>query len=276
MSDYINSQERVRVLEVNREALRMRQARLEAQRDGSANLNFAQEVSMNSNDIHLAALYADEHEAFEQYSSAYRKQRERLQQQRPRIEEEIRTVESRGAIERQRLQIISTKVAEFKEVFKKGYLRRQILDDLQRDEAQAKAEVLKVDAELPRLRRELGDVEVKVGDVDATYKHQVVAELQDTRRKLREINITLGSARKLLDVRAELVSNRSDEDDNAPRYKVLVTRVGKDGAHTFRAADETMIQPGDVIDIKSLRSGMGSSSAAGRYAGGPMPLALPY
>jgi len=66
--------------------------------------------------------------------------------------------------------------------------------------------------------------------------------------------VTLASARELRAVKAAIAT--SNDDDDAPRYKVMITRVGNKGAaSTFRAADETIVQPGDVIEIKSRRPG---------------------
>jgi polysaccharide export outer membrane protein len=231
----------------------VRQARLEAQTQGMPTFQLTQKVNFDGDpgDVHLAALYADENDAFQQLDGAYRKQLEILQQQKPRIEAEIDAIRSEGLNERRRLEILSAQVETLDAVFKKGYVRRAVLDDKMREEAAAHADVARVTAQLERLQRESSDADMKIDDVDANYKRQALVELQDTRQRLRELEVTLASARELRAVKASLATG--NDDDDSPRYKVMITRVGKAAGKTFRASDETIVQPGDVIEIRSRR-----------------------
>ena len=92
----------------------------------------------------------------------------------------------------------------------------------------------------------MGDLDVKLGDVKATYVRQVLEQLQETTQHLREIETTLGPARKLLDIKAEGASEVTDEAD----YVILIGRVEQGRLVNFNATSETMLLPGDVVEVK--------------------------
>ena len=92
----------------------------------------------------------------------------------------------------------------------------------------------------------MGDLDVKLGDVKATYVRQVLEQLQQTTQHLREIETTLGPARKLLDIKAEGASEVTDEAD----YVILIGRVEQGRLVNFNATSETTLLPGDVVEVK--------------------------
>ena len=92
----------------------------------------------------------------------------------------------------------------------------------------------------------MGDLDVKLGDVKATHMRQVLVELQETTQRLREIQTTFGSARKLRDLKAEAASRVTGEED----YVILISRLEQGRLVNFDATSETTLLPGDVVDVK--------------------------
>jgi hypothetical protein len=92
----------------------------------------------------------------------------------------------------------------------------------------------------------MGELDVKLGDVKATYVRQVLEQLQQTTQKLRETETTLGPARKLLDIKAEDASGVTDEAD----YVILINRVKQGRLVNFDATSDTTLLPGDVVEVK--------------------------
>ena len=91
-----------------------------------------------------------------------------------------------------------------------------------------------------------GDLDVRLGDVKASHVRQVLEQLQETTQHLREIETTLGPARKLLDIKAEGASDVTDEAD----YVISIGRVEQGRLVNFNATSETMLLPGDVVEVK--------------------------
>ena len=95
----------------------------------------------------------------------------------------------------------------------------------------------------------MGDLDVRLGDLKANYLRQTLTELQDTSQRLRTVETSIGPARRLLGVKAQGVSGEADESE----YSIRISRV-RDGAMvTFDSTDETMLSPGDVVEVKVKR-----------------------
>jgi hypothetical protein len=93
----------------------------------------------------------------------------------------------------------------------------------------------------------MGELDVKLGDVQSSYVRQTLTELQGTAERLRQLETSLGPARRLLEVKA-----RAAGSDDA-EYTFQISRV-RDGAMvTFDATKETMLTPGDVVEVKLKR-----------------------
>ena len=96
----------------------------------------------------------------------------------------------------------------------------------------------------------MGELDVKLGDVKATYVRQVLVELQETSQRLRGIETTLGPARRLRDVKAEAASR---ETAGEPDYAISISRAHEGRMVSFDATNETTLEPGDVIEVKLKR-----------------------
>ena len=96
MSDFLMSDERVRQLEANRLGLRVRKARVEAQLSGAENFVMPQLVGLGLDVADFQLVYAAENDAFSKLLAIYHGQLEALQEQRPRIEVQIKAVLDRS------------------------------------------------------------------------------------------------------------------------------------------------------------------------------------
>jgi polysaccharide biosynthesis/export protein len=246
MSDFVMAEERVRQLEMNRLALRVRRARLEAQKDESQSFAMPQLVGFNSDAIDLRLVFASENDIFLRLQETYQDQLEVIQKQRPLIEAEIKAVTDQIATEEDRLRIVNGRLAELEAIFGRGLLRKEVLINQRIEKALVQAELSRLEGQVATLRRTMGELDVKIEEVKANYNRQTVSELQETSQRLREIEAIIGMARKLRDIKAEYTNIRSDEPD----YTILISRRSGSGTGTFNATRETILEPGDVIELK--------------------------
>jgi len=247
VSDFITAEQRVRQLESIHAILLMRKARLEAQRDGRENFVMPVLVGLGNADFGLA--YSTENDTLSRLADLYRNQATALQSQRPRIEAEIIAVTNQIAKQNERLAIVNSRLADLEHLFGKGLLRKDVLLNQQIEKTLVEGQVSSLEARVAQLRQTMGDLDVRLGDLGATYLRQTLAELQETSERLREVETNLGPARRLLKVKAQGAT--SDVDESA--YSIRISRVRDGGMITFVVTGETMLLPGDVVEVKLKR-----------------------
>jgi polysaccharide export outer membrane protein len=246
VSDFVTAVGRVRELEANQVSFLVRKARLEAQRDERDNFVVPLHVGLNTRNVDFERVYSADNDIFLRSEETYRDQLATLQKQRPRIEAEIKGVTEQIASQNERLDIVNTHLADLEPLFRKGFLRKEELLNQRIEKTVVQSQISNLEAQVAHLRQTMGDLDVKLGDVKATYVRQVLGELQETTQHLREIDTTLGPARKLLDIKAEGASEVTDEAD----YVILIGRMEQGRLVNFNATSETMLLPGDVLEVK--------------------------
>ena len=246
VSDFVTAVGRVRQLEADQVGMLVRKARLEAQRDERDNFVLPLFVGLNVRNADFERVYSAENDLLLRFEEAYRGQLAALQEQRPRIEAEIKAVTEQIANQNERLDIVNGRIADLEPLLQKGFLRKEILINLRIEKTVVQSQLSNLEAQVAHLRQTMGDLDVKLGDVKATYLRQVLGELQETAQRLREVETTLGPARKLLDIKAEGASEVTDEQ----AYVILVSRAEQGRMVSFDATSETTLLPGDVVEVK--------------------------
>jgi polysaccharide export outer membrane protein len=249
-SDFITAEQRVRQLEVDQATLLVRKARLEAQRDGRENFIMPLLVGLNRRSVEFDHAYSAENDTFSRLAETYRGQVEALQQQRPRVEAEINAVTAQIAKQKEHLDIVNSHLTDLELLFGKGLLRKEVLLNQQIERSLVEAQISNLEAQVAHLRQTMGELDVKLGDLKAAFVRQTLGELQDTSQRLREIETSIGPARKILEVKAVAAS---DDADDEPEYSILISRARDGRMVTFEATNETTLSPGDVVEVKLKR-----------------------
>jgi polysaccharide export outer membrane protein len=249
MSDYITAEQRVRQLETDHSFLLMRKARLEAQRNGQDSFNIPMLVGYGRSNVDYQLAYSAENDTFSRLAEMYQEQVRALQSQRPRIEAEIVAVTNQIAKQKEHLGIVNGHLDDLETLFAKGLLRKDVLLNEQIQKTLVEGQMANLEAQVARLRQNMGDLEVRLGDIKSNYLRQTLQELQDTSQRLRDVEMSLGPARRLLSVKAQGAGG----DVDATEYTIRISRVRDGGMITFEATDETMLSPGDVVEVTIKR-----------------------
>ena len=245
----------MRQLEASRLGLRVRKARLEAQLSGAEDFVIPQLVGLRLDVADFELVYASENDAFSKILAIYHGQLKALQEQRPRIEAQMKPILDQIATQNDRLGIVNERLADLETLFGKGLLTKPVLTNQRIEQALVKAELARLEGQAANLRQAMGDLDVKIVELKASYQRQALSELQESQQRLREIDATIGTARKLRDLKAAYANIHSDEPD----YTILVSRITSDsGTVTFSATDEMVLAPGDVIEVKLKRRDPGN------------------
>lgn len=249
MSDYLQTDERVRLLDDRRSMLAVRKARLEAQRADAPSFHQPKLVGIGLKEDKVETIYASEGFTFNELTQAHERQIAVLNAQRPRLEEQLKAVTDQLASERQRLKLGRDQSEELSQYMKRGNLRRTVYNDQLREEARLEADVSRSVAEIARIQREIGEIDIRSLEIQNTYKRQVTAELAETVQQLREAEVSYDAAREMLDLR---VVDRTDGYPGKSRhYKVTIIRTDGRSTRTFRASEDTLLNPGDVLEVKN-------------------------
>ena len=249
VSDYITAEQRVRQLEADHSILLVRKARLEAQRDGSENFVMPMLVGLSHRNVGFELAYSAESDTFSRLAETYRSQVQVLQSQRPRIQAEIDAVTGQLAKQKEHLAIVDGHLVDLQLLFGKGLLRKDVLLKEQIQKTLVEGQMSNLQAQVARLWQNMGDLDVRLGDVKANYLRQTLAELQDTSQRLRDVEMSIGPARRLLEVKSRGAAGDVDE----PEYTIRISRVRDGGMVTVDATDETLLSPGDVVEVKLKR-----------------------
>ena len=247
MSEYILADERVRLLETRRLGLLVRKLRLVAQQNESPQFMVPQLIGFDTGSTKIGMYYSAENEVFSSEMEAHRQQLTLLQRQQPRLEAEMTALTKQLASEQRRTNFIKSRVAELDEYRNKGLVRTYVLNEQQREEARAGSEVARLEADIASLERQMGDLDIRIEEAKAAFKRQVMNGLQETLQNLREIEVTLQTSRDLRDYRAEDAGIR---DEDPSKNTIMISRTTQQGANTFKATYDAIVEPGDVIEVK--------------------------
>ncbi|MEW6450493.1 MAG: polysaccharide biosynthesis/export family protein [Pseudomonadota bacterium] len=244
VTELLASEERLRQLTLEKAILTIRKTRLEAQRDGAA---FPAEQASGRDEDNLSDIVALEKETFDSQLAIQQSQIDLLWAQKPRIESEIEALNTQLAAKRKQLDLVRQNVEQYNRLTKQGLGLSSTEMQLKLTEANYESEVGNLSAQIARLKMDLGALDIRIQEADATFKRQVLADLRDARDRLKNLDVTLPMAREIRD--AKLRQTGSLTDMNVPR-SITVTRT-RGGQQTVLAADETtQLEPGDIVEIQ--------------------------
>jgi polysaccharide export outer membrane protein len=246
VSDYLTADERFRELNLQRHALVVRRARLEAQRDGKEKFE-TPAIPEIAGEGDAPEIIAAEKQTFDSQAEVMKAQVEQMRSQRPRLDAEIDAVRGQIAIERKQVEIIEKQSEQYSGLVKQGLGLANADMQLKLEQTSRESDIWRLEAEASRLQMDVGELDIKIQEVEATFKKQVIADLLDVQQRLRELEVTLQSARAIRDVRMRQVGGFAQ---NAIERTISVTRM-HNGAETVIAATEsTILAPGDIVEIK--------------------------
>jgi polysaccharide export outer membrane protein len=280
VTELLASEERFRQLTLQKVTLTIRKARLEAQRDGAATFTAATRAN-DANEDDLSDIVAIEKETFESQMAIQQTQLDLLRAQKPRIESEIEALSGQVDARRKQLELVRQHADQYGRLSKQGLGLAATEMQLKLTETTYESEMWNLSGQVARLKMDLGALDIRIQEVDAAFKRQVLLDLRDVRDRLRELDVTLPTARGIRD--AKLQQTGSVTDLRTPRT-ITVTRTHNGQPSSFSADETTPLEPGDIVEIQ-LRLGHGvtiaSTTGAARARLNPStsplrdPIALP-
>ncbi len=255
VADYVNADERVRTLEGTRRNLLIRVARLEAQREGKTTFEAPATLEADERAASvIAAAMANESQMLEAQTRALQKELELLRGQKPRLEGAADAVEKQIAAEKRQFELVQSQLNDVAKLQTMGLARRTTEVALQREQAVLDSNISRYRSELARLDVTVGDIDIRIQDTQNNYERRILGELQDARTRLQEIDASLPSAREVRELRLQQAGNTTAFDALAASRRIVVTRTINNEVKQMDVAEDTLLEPGDVVDIKKVRT----------------------
>src|SRR5262245_26761625 len=248
VSEFLLAEERVRQLSFRKQELLVRRARLEAQRDGMKTFApAAPPATIEGTDI--AGLVANEKDTFDTHAAILQGQIDLLNSQKPRIKAEIEALDRQVDTAKKQIALVKQHADQYGRLVKQGLGITNTELQLNLAQANHESELWRLTAQISRLQKDIGDLNVKIQEAEASFKRQIASELRDVRDRLNELDITLPAAREVRDVKLQYAGGVIKI---GVKRSISVTRIRNGEGVVFDASETTPLEPGDVVDIKKL------------------------
>lgn len=243
--------ERVETLYAARNAVLVRLSRIEAEQGNLKSLTPPPLENGEAADAAVAALIQNEQLQLTAATKAHEEAIKLLQLQRPRLQEQMGAI--RDEIEATKLQLESTRsfLKAYEKLSGAGYGRGLTQFEFQRQEGQQEATIHRLRADVSRLDVTIGDLEIRIQETRRTRDMRLMSELRESRTRLTELDVELGSARKMLQLRrAQNGFAPSVTDAAAAEYDIRVMRFeDAEQGRPMILAKDALLNPGDIVEI---------------------------
>jgi polysaccharide export outer membrane protein len=252
VAEYLLAEERVRQLILQKRTMVVRKARLEAQRDGLDTFSWP-DPGDAADDKDTVEIVANERDIFSAQAAILRGQIDLLRSQKPLLKEQIDANNEQGNAGKKQLDLIRQQIDRYGSLLKQGLGTQNNDFNYRVLEANQDAAVWRLLSDVSRLQVESGNLDFKIREVEAAFKRQVAAELQQTRDRLSELEITLPAAVRMRDVKLQYAGGGAAQN---ARHLITITRTRNGHAVVLDADETTAVEPGDVIDVKNEMPGV--------------------
>jgi membrane fusion protein, type I secretion system len=195
----------LQVLVKQMDELAGRQARLEAERDGSETLEAPREFAGRLSDPEVARIVAAEQKLFQARRTARDSQRAQLSKRITQLQEEIRGVRAQQDANGRETEIISHELKGVRELFAKGLTPIMRINGLERQAVTLDGQKGQLAASVAQSEGKIAEIELQIMQVDQTLRAETQTELREVQGKLAELSerrVAAEDALKRVDLRA--------------------------------------------------------------------------
>src|SRR5260370_22508600 len=244
MSEFLSADERVRQLAFEQLAFRIREARLEAQRDGKETFS-PPDLPLLMNEREAAGLVASEQSTLAAQAAILKTQVELLNGQKPRLQKEIDAINGQLITVKNRLEFVKNETSRSAQLVKQGIGVHASEVQLKLQEANEESNLWSLAAQLSRLQMNIGELDIKIEEAKAAFNKQTLAELQNVHQRLAELNVALPSARQIREFKLQQAENAGIEAARS----ININRTRHGHGVVLPWAQTTPLQPGGGVTI---------------------------
>jgi len=256
--DAVQAQASLQVVTKQLDEIRARIARLQAERDGLAQINFSAKASKWSNDGDIDKLLASEQSLFKARAGARQSQKDLLQSQAAQLAQQITGFESQMDSKARQLDLIHGELAGVQDLYDKRLVPLTRLTTLQREAAQLDGERGQLTSGIAETRSKIDASQLQIVRIDQDFRADVVKELGEAQAKEAELAQRDIAARDLLD-RIEIRAPTSGVVNQLSAHTIGgVIRAGETIMEIVPDTDdlqiEARVEPKDIDHVRTGQS----------------------
>lgn len=194
------------VVETQLFELLSRQARLEAERDGTTSEELAAKLREVQQREDIADdLIAGQQRLFDARNETLTQQTEQLTRQKTQIENEIDGTQAQLTAARTQIELISEELKDQESLLQRGLTQASRVSALQREEANLTGAIGRLEATIARLKGQIASTEIQILELNATRREEAITTLRDAQTRIAELaerRLSLTERLSRLDIRA--------------------------------------------------------------------------
>ena len=167
--------------------LRARQARLQAELDGSAEISFPDELSNRPSDATLARALAGEQKLFESRRAARAGQKAQLAERIGQLQEQQHATEEQVAAKKQEIELIQRELESVRTLWQQNLVPISRMTALERDYARLRGEHGALVSSIAQTKGKVTETELQIIQVDQDLRSEDGKELAEVRGKISEL-----------------------------------------------------------------------------------------
>ena len=183
----------------------VRQARLEAERDGTDIIDFPEELRTRSGEPQLGRVMDGERKLFEFRKTARHGQKSQFQERIAQLGEEIQGLTGQAAAKKREIELINRELEGVRELWEKNLIAMSRLTALEREAVRLEGERNQLIASAARAKGKTTETELQILQIEQDLRTEVSKELREIQAKSAEFaerKIAAEDQLKRIDIRA--------------------------------------------------------------------------
>lgn len=247
-SELNTAEERVRVLQARIIKLSIREAGLEAQRDGRETIE-ATDLPASIRDADRIDLFLEaERKRLTIEIASSRAEIEMLENQQPHFEKEQAYLDDEITAQTKLLDLNTERLNQMRKLEDRGFSRGGAVMELAQQQAIIESAVSRLKSAKSRSQLERAAVELKAVEKLNLFKERVLLALDKTSEELKASNIQLLYAKQALEMRRQAAGVQAGP---APLSKYVIFRTVDGEQKAIETTGAAPVEPGDIIEVKS-------------------------
>lgn len=197
--DETNAKASLALIEIELLRLHARKARLDAERDGLAVLEFPEILLDFADDRAVVQAVRSEERLFETRKAAADVQRSQFRERIDQSNEEIAGLDAQIRARQQQTVLIGQELASVQKLFDKNLVALPRLTSLQREASRLDGEAGSLVADTARAKGRIAEIELQIIQIDEDLRREVSTELRDVEGKIADLSERRIAARDQLD-----------------------------------------------------------------------------